>query len=297
MSFQIALEVLALEKVIQRGEGTMIFRTTTLVLVGLFIFTLDAEAQPNLPQEVREVVAEFVINDSWPEYRTFSRMTLAQAVEGSVIAASIPTNRQQELDRQLPNSVQSMVSDTFVQVLYIESCLGQGIYGIPRNADPDIDAQLYQFLSLVRLTLALRDAGIEDNISAGFLLGILYDTNSMARVNFVLMQLYEAGALNVPHLILDDFVDGCGAGEIEVSVDLESSVNELHIIPEVYFLACEQRLPDPFDTQACREWESVHALMFISGIWIWQGIDDDGTFVTSRLNVDRLGDRPTISLN
>jgi len=67
-----------------------------------------------------------------------------------------------------------------------------------------------------------------------------------------------------------DYSEGCGAGEILVSLETGPNLSSVWVIPDFYFRVCNRRYNNPWSTESCAFWDSAKEVNAFSGVYRWQ---------------------------
>lgn len=107
---------------------------------------------------------------------------------------------------------------------------------------------------------------------------------ALKSLNNLLHERYSSGVYENLYQILD-YSEGCGAGEIEVDIETDSSLSSVWVIPEFYFRVCNKRTSNPWNTDDCIFWDNLSSLNLFSGIYRWQGIENNENRVSGSFSV------------
>ena len=125
--------------------------------------------------------------------------------------------------------------------------------GVPEGFFPDWTGGVT--LARARLISALRAEGVAEVDIAG-ILAAFKDGSDLAGPNTALANAHAAGKTREP-LVLLNFSDGCGAGEVLVEFRTDPPARTLRIIPEFFFAICEKQNVDAWSNRECRWWQDV----------------------------------------
>jgi hypothetical protein len=265
--------------------------------------TLDAALSERLKASV--------LSDDQPELRSFVP-THAESVFSNPHVSGIDLEAFQfTVAAQLTGKFS--IRQVPLRILRLEECGNDlGRYGIP---DWYTQSQSSPFiLDPIRLEQAFELSGFRLDLSP-FEIGQLRHFQDSGKIigetpisiypalyalNERLAEMFAAGSTAELYQVIDPSW-GCGAGEIEVEIRSDPPLTSIHMIPDLYFSVCSEKLADPWDMAQCRFWFPSPEIGMVSGVYAFQGVTADGQRKTGRINVDlrETGDpleRPVIVL-
>jgi hypothetical protein len=241
-------------------------------------------------------IGSAVLSDDQPELRSFVFTNAETVFSNSNVEGEDLQAFQVTVAGQLTGSFD--IGQVPLRVLRLEECGNDlGHYGLPdwyneTQSPPFIldPIRLDQAFSLAGFRLDLdpsQIAQLREFQDSGQMVG---DTPILAypalrALNERLAEVFASGGTAELYQIVDPSW-GCGAGEIEVEIRSDPPLTAIHMIPDLYFSACEDSAADPWDMAQCRYWFPSPEIGMVSGIYAYQGLTADGQRKTGRINVD-----------
>lgn len=164
---------------------------------------------------------------------------------------------QRQFTQQLTSPVfQRASSSELIDVLALEGCG-------PVSSNVGLLRHPKEWEDTVRILVALEALGLEFPFEVyGSVRHPAYggtatlDEFSLEALNLFLLGQYETGKLDRQAVVIDPS-DGCGAGEISVTIVSDGTLERLQVIPKFYFSVCEANSRDPWSSAECPFWSEV----------------------------------------
>lgn len=270
-------------------KANQFFKMTlsTLFMSGTAVFA-QSEA------EIRGFLSQLITANEPRIFHSFVPTTMSEVLNEQCEYPPSSYCEHQDLRDQLPASIRDIGDNEPIRVLYIIACDVYGRADATIGIIPDGNVVRTSMIHQIRVNTALREAGIgftisEDQASSlGWNYNFSDPNSSMKEINARLLDQYRSNTVSVPHFVFDD--SQCGDGEIEVYFDVEDGFSDVQIIEEGYFYLCDGRSENPWDRRNCIWWDDVGFNLWISGVYVWQATNPDGSRVWGRVDVADLAD-------
>lgn len=205
------------------------------------------------------------------------------------------------LDRQLADE---LVNDHEIsaRILELEPCgvrfnsLGFGFR--PIEGTPLTDSKAIAMVDRARIVTAYNALDTTIELSLATVEGLRYNDSSndaIKSLNQRLLGEFQSGKYSEIYQIID-LSEGCGAGEVHISIANYDDFLSLHYIPEFFFRVCSERFANPWDTNLCIFWDEAQWSLAVSGVYRWQGIDLSDQFISGRFSVRNTQEQQDIHL-
>jgi hypothetical protein len=250
-------------------------------------------------------VIEWIEADDRPKQTLYRTFTLVRSTTGFSDGVKQPSAEPDDpgiakyemeaFTQQIPDEIkQRMAEAGAARILFLEPCGARTdeALGVPEsylNAEAD-----YEMLKSARLISATRATGIRDfKIPKPEAINPSGEEWSDSDNNRVILALNDAlwaaqpkAQGDIPLVILD-YSDGCGAGEIMVAFKTDPVVSQLRLIPEFFFTICAKQKRDAWSNTDCRWWKDVLAEggEMVAGTYRYHAQTPDGKIRQGRFSI------------